>query len=134
MDRRQMEDSCKKFCTVLEYLNDKNDWSAADTEWAKNAISGIEKLMKLGYEDEYSQRRYSREGSSNRGSSYDDGGGSYGHYVRGHYSREGDGGSSMRGYSRDPGSMAEHISRLMREANTEREKEILSQALDKLER
>lgn len=122
------------------------------TDVIKN-IGKIEMLESEGGDDEYSERRYSRNGYS-RGNwearghyggehAYDDGGSSYAnrgrHYVRGHYSRDGggysQGGYSRDGYSRDGGreEMMGMFESMMQSASGQ-DREIIRRAMEDMRR
>ena len=66
-------------------------------------------------------------GTYGRGSSYARRGT---HYVRGHYSRDGEGDRYSERYSRD--GMREHIESMMRDAQDDRTREALRRCLDDL--
>lgn len=66
-------------------------------------------------------------GTYGRGSSYARRGT---HYVRGHYSRDGEGDRYSERYSRD--GMREHIEDMMRDAQDDRTREALRRCLDDL--
>lgn len=130
---------CKELDKIAERGSiDMNTLETAHklTDTIKN-IDKIESLENGGY----SERRYSRDGRWEAYGSYGRGGydddSSYGrHYVRGHYSR-GDGMSYNDGrmYSREDAKehMMNRLGEMMTGA-TEKEREILKQCMQSLER
>lgn len=128
-------------CDELDDIARKGEMGTGDLEIVHKLTDTIKNIDKICLMDEnggYSQAGdweamgrgrfgdYSRE--------YNDGGNSYAnrgeHYVRGHYSRadgRGRGGRGGRvGYSRDGGEdMMEHIDKMMEEAETPEEREVI---------
>lgn len=107
----------KLLCEELEEFGEKGKLSPSDIHAIyelASSVKNIGKVEMMEEDGEYSEMRgYSRDGEwmarGGYGSSYDDGtsGARRGmHYVRGHYSRDGDGGS-YRGGSYDGGSSYE---------------------------
>lgn len=146
----------KKNLLKIEKLESEMDgeYSMDDGYW----------MAEGSYDDGMSNRgSYARGGNSYRGGSYRGGsyargnqGGGYSsarrgeHYVRGHYSRAEsmDDGMSYRGgyssrrrdsrgrYSRDDGkeSMMEHLRQMMDEAQTDKERKVVEEAMAKMEK
>lgn len=104
-----------------------------------DTVKNIDKIMMLEEEGGYSEAGYMGGGSYRGGSSYDMGEsyarGGVRRDSRGRYSREG-GGYSMEGYSRDGGReyMMREMGRLMTQAGSEDERDIIRRCMEQLER
>lgn len=130
----KLYDLKEMLCEELEEFARKQELGAGDLEVLHkltDTIKNIDKICLLEEEGGYSQ---------------DDGGDSYGqgnsyanrgqHYVRGHYSRAGEGGGysrRSRGYSRNDGrsEMMEHLEAALDSANDE-DREDIKRFLKKL--
>ena len=132
-DKLQME---------LEEIANKPELSAGDLETVHkltDTIKNIDKICMLeeeGYsEDGYGRGGWEARGGYGGGHVLYDGGSSYRGRKRdsmGRYSR--DGGTRSNGYSRDAGALMEHIDALMRDADSEREREIIRRFKSELEK
>lgn len=146
-------------CEELDDYGEKGKLSPGDIDIIYKLASSIKNINKneMYEEDGHSERRgYSRDGEwmaqGEYGHSYEDGssGARRGmHYVRGHYSRDGEGGSSYRGgssyeggsssrrgYSRAEGKeeMLQVIDEMMSQAETEKQREALHRCRTELSR
>lgn len=155
MAMKSLEKLRDTLCEELEKVSKKTTMSAGDLEMAHkltDTIKNIDKICIMEEDGEYSQagdweamgRINGRYGDYDRGESYANRGK---HYVRGHYSRDGRGGDygmgrgdrgGMRGgrggYSRDGGEdLMEHMDKMMAEAETPREREIIKRFKRELE-
>ena len=132
-DKLQME---------LEEIANKPELSAGDLETVHkltDTVKNIDKICMLeeeGYsEDGYGRGGWEARGGYGGGHGLYDGGSSYRGRKRdsmGRYSR--DGGTRYNGYSRDAGALMEHIDALMRDADSEREREIIRRSKSELEK
>lgn len=123
----------RKLCEELEKLGGDEELSIGTLDVVHkltDTIKNIDKILMLE-EDGYSGRNH-----------YDDGGDSYAprrvHYVRGHYSRDGEsngGGSYRRGYSRDGGKekICDMLYEMMEESGNERKREAYRKMIEQLE-
>ncbi len=126
----------EKMCRELDEISRKPEMGAGDLELAHkltDTIKNIDKICMLE-DGEYSQAM--GDGASyNRGNSYANRGR---HYVRGHYSRDGEHYSTRRDsrgrYSRDDGrsEMMEHLEMALDSA-TEEDREDIRRFMRKLE-
>lgn len=132
----------------LDEIARKPEMGAGDLELVHkltDTIKNIDKICALEEDGGYSEAGDYEGGSYNRGSSYANRGK---HYVRGHYSREGnmDGNYSGRGrdsrgrYSRDGYSrhdakegMMMQLGEMMESASTDRERDAIRRCMDQLE-
>lgn len=124
-------------CRELDEISEKGELSAGDLEAVHkltDTIKNIDKIMMLEEGD------YSRDGEWEARGSYDRGN-SYGrrgtHYVRGHYSRDGESYGRNRGngrYSRDGGGMMQEMQRMLDEAQTPDEREDIQRVMDMMRR
>ena len=132
----------------LDEIARKPEMGAGDLELVHkltDTIKNIDKICALEEDGGYSEAGDYEGGSYNRGSSYANRGK---HYVRGHYSREGnmDGNYSGRGrdsrgrYSRDGNSrhdakegMMMQLGEMMESASTDRERDAIRRCMDQLE-
>ena len=122
MDHRLMEDLHQGFCEVLHDIAG-GKMGTREVEVAKNAISGILKLKCIEEMESY-------RGSSYRARSYDMS--NEGSYRR---SREGNSESYRSGRNyRDGGSMKEKLERIMEETDNERERGMIREMLDRMEK
>lgn len=103
-------------CQELDEIAEKPEMGAGDLELAHKLTDTIKNICKICMLEE--EAGYSQEGSYNDGNSYNQGN-SYAnrgqHYVRGHYSRDGQGGGGYSGnrYSRGHYSRADGRSEMM---------------------
>ena len=119
-------------CKELDDIADKREMSAGDLDAIQKLTSSIKNTYKI---EMLEDGGYSRDGeweadmrgTYGRGSSYARRGT---HYVRGHYSRDGEGDRYSERYSRD--GMREHIEGMMRDAQDDRTREALRRCLDDL--
>ena len=143
MSMRTLEKLRDMLCDELDEYAGKKDMSTADLEKVHVITDTIKNIDKICIMDEgggYSQAgdweamgrmngTYSR--NYDRGNSYANRGE---HYVRGHYSRA-RGRDSMGRYSRDGGEdLLEHVEKMMDEAETPQEKEVIRRFKKELER
>lgn len=119
-------------CELLdEYGKAKITPSSANSiQTITDAIKNLDKIEML--ESGYSEGMWSAEGSYEGGSSYRHRD-SMGRYARDGYRGYSDRGYSDRGYSRG-GDMVEHLEKMMREASSEKEREAIRCAIEKIER
>ena len=132
-DKLQME---------LEEIANKPELSAGDLETVHkltDTIKNIDKICMLeeeGYsEDGYGRGGWEARGGYGGGHVLYDGGSSYRGRKRdsmGRYSR--DGGTRYNGYSRDAGALMEPMDALIRDADSEREREIIRHFKSELEK
>ena len=119
-------------CKELDEIAEKREMSAGDLDAIQKLTSSIKNTYKI---EMLEDGGYSRDGeweadmrgTYGRGSSYARRGT---HYVRGHYSRDGEGDRYSERYSRD--GMREHIESMMRDAQDDRTREALRRCLDDL--
>ena len=132
MSEYAMQSIREKLCRELDEVAKKPDLGAGDLDILHkitDTVKNIDKIEML--EDGDSSRAGGWEadmrGTYGRGSSSARRGT---HYVRGHYSRDGDGDRHSERYSRD--GMRDHIERMMRDAQDDRTREALRRCLDDL--
>ena len=151
MSMRTLEKLRDMLCDELDEYAEKKDMSTADLEKVHvitDTVKNIDKICIMEEDGEYSHagdweamgRMNGRYGDSyDRGDSYANRGE---HWVRGHYSRARDGRDysmargrgGRRGYSRAEGEdLMEHMDRMMEEAETPREREIIKRFKRELE-
>lgn len=135
MDKKVMTKLEEGFCEVLHRLtrSDKGFQSANDVETAKAALSGLVKMKMLEEMEDY-------EGGMSGRAYYDEGGmSSRGSYRRDSHGRYADSGMSYRrhydggfddGYSGH--DMRQQLERMAEEADSERERQVIRAALQKL--
>lgn len=134
MDKKIMEKLEGGFCEVLHNYAERGMKSPDDVETAKAALSGMVKMKMLEemenyeaersgryYDDGMSSRSYRRRDSMGR---YADNGGSMS------YRRYHDDGSYEGGFSGH--DMRQQLERMMQEADSERERQALRAAMQKL--
>lgn len=126
----------EKFQDELDEIARKPEMSAGDLETVHkltDTIKNIDKICALEEDGGYSEAGdWEGRSSYGRGSSYANRGK---HYVRGHYSRDGRGGYSQSGYSRHDSrdGMLMHLEDMMREAESEKEREAIRNCMEQLE-
>lgn len=130
-------------CRELEELAEKENLSMGDLDLAHkltDTIKNIDKIVMLEEEKGYSRAGgWEERGTYGR---YNDGGNSYvgrgEHYVQGHYSRDGQGGSQgggysgRDGYSRGGEDMMEELERLKQRATHQSEREMIQRMMDEM--
>lgn len=132
MSEYAMQSIREKLCRELDEVARKPDLGAGDLDILHkitDTIKNIDKIEMLE-DGDYSRAgewEADMRGTYGRGSSYARRGT---HYVRGHYSRDGEGDRYSERYSRD--SMREHIEGMMRDAQDDRTREALRRCLDDL--
>lgn len=132
MSEYAMKSIREKLCRELDEVARKPDLGAGDLDILHkitDTIKNIDKIEMLE-DGDYSRAgewEADMRGTYGRGSSYARRGT---HYVRGHYSRDGEGDRYSERYSRD--SMREHIEGMMRDAQDDRTREALRRCLDDL--
>lgn len=141
MSMKAMMELRDTLCEELDDIARKDEMSAGDLEAVHkltDTIKNIDKIMILDETNEYSMAGdweamgrghfgdYDRGNSYARGERRD---------SRGRYSREGRGGrGGRRGYSRDGGDdLIEHVDRMMDEAETSQERELIKRFKKQLE-
>lgn len=130
MSEYAMQSIREKLCRELDEVARKPDLGAGDLDILHkitDTIKNIDKIEMLE-DGDYSRAgewEADMRGTYGRGSSYARRGT---HYVRGHYSRDGDGDRHSERYSRD--AMRDHIERMMRDAQDDRTREALRRCLD----
>ena len=124
-------------CNELEEFASKGELNTGDLDVIHKLTDTIKNTYKI---EMYEDGGYSRggeweadmRGAYGRGNRYANGGQ---HYVRGHYSRDGEGGGhSQRGYSRE-GSREEMLDKLQmmyENARNEKEREALRRCLEQM--
>lgn len=124
-------------CNELEEFANKGELNTGDLDVIHKLTDAIKNTYKI---EMYEDGGYSRggeweadmRGSYNRGNSYANRGQ---HYVRGHYSRDGEGGGhSQRGYSREGGreEMLYKLQTMYENATNEKEREALRRCLEQM--
>lgn len=124
-------------CNELEEFASKGELNTGDLDVIHKLTDTIKNTYKI---EMYEDGGYSRggeweadmRGSYNRGNSYANRGQ---HYVRGHYSRDGEGGGhSQRGYSREGGreEMLDKLQMMYENARNEKEREALRRCLEQM--
>ena len=122
----------EKLCRELDEVARKPDLGAGDLDILHkitDTVKNIDKIEMLE-DGDYSRAgewEADMRGTYGRGSSYARRGT---HYVRGHYSRDGEGDRYSEWYRRD--GMREHIEGMMRDAQDDRTREALRRCLDDL--
>lgn len=130
-------------CRELEELAEKENLSMGDLDLAHkltDTIKNIDKIVMLEEDGGYSRAGgWEARGIYGR---YNDGGNSYvgrgEHYVQGHYSRDGQGGSQgggysgRDGYSRGGEDMMEELERLKQRATHQSEREMIQRMMDEM--
>lgn len=119
MNSRTMEKLQDMMCDALDRIAEKGSLSTGDLEVAHKLTDTIKNLNKI--------EMLQGGGYSQRGNSYD-GGNSYGHYVRGHYSRDGEN-YSNRGYYRDSEGSMEKLRRMLDQADSETERQAIRKCM-----
>lgn len=139
MSMRTLEKLRDMLCEELDKLTEKGELSAGSLETAHkltDTIKNIDKIIIMDEDGEYSQAGdweaigRGHFGDYERGNSYANRGE---HYVRGHYSRA-RGRDSVGRYSREGGDLMEHVEKMMDEAETPHEREIIKRFKKELER
>lgn len=132
MSEYAMKSIREKLCRELDEVARKPDLGAGDLDILNkitDTVKNIDKIEMLE-DGDYSRAgewEADMRGTYGRGSSYARRGT---HYVRGHYSRDGEGDRYSERYSRD--GMREHIEGMMRDAQDDRTREALRRCLDDL--
>lgn len=132
MSEYAMQSIREKLCRELDEVAKKPDLGAGDLDILHkltDTVKNIDKIEMLE-DGDYSRAgewEADMRGTYGRGSSYARRGT---HYVRGHYSRDGEGDRHSERYSRD--GMRDHIERMMRDAQDDRTREALRRCLDDL--
>lgn len=130
-------------CRELDEFAEKGELNTGDLDVIHKLTDTIKNTYKIEILEEGGYNRdmeYSRggeweadmRGSYNRGNSYANRGQ---HYVRGHYSRDGEGGGhSQRGYSREGGreEMLYKLQTMYENATNEKEREALRRCLEQM--
>lgn len=136
MEKQVMGKLEMELCDILQDYAQKGIKSASDVETVKHALSGISKLKIIEemdkYDEEHSNRSY-RSYDGDYGGSYRrshamgqyDGGSYEGSYRRGRSHDGYEGGRSGHG-------MRERLEQMMEEADSDREREAIRMALQKL--
>ena len=127
----------KILCRELEDVAKKGELSAGDLDVVDKLTHSIKSLVTImameegGYSNDGGYSGARRRDSMGRYADSGSYGGSYGRYYD---DRSMDGGYSGRRYSREEGksSMIKQFESLMQEANSQEEREIMHQALNKL--
>ena len=132
MSEYAMQSIREKLCRELDEVARKPDLGAGDLDIIHkitDTVKNIDKIEMLE-DGDYSRAgewEADMRGTYGRGSSYARRGT---HYVRGHYSRDGEGDRYSERYSCD--GMREHIEGMMRDAQDDRTREALRRCLDDL--
>ena len=135
MSMKAMEELRETLCAELDEIARKGEMSAGDLEAVHKLTDTIKNIDKIIMHEE---NGYSQAGGRNiRG--YGDGN-SYAnrgeHWVRGHYSRDGEMSGARRGrYSRESGKdhMMEQLREMMEDATTERQRSAIHRCMEQLE-
>lgn len=124
MNMSMMKELKEMLCHELEEITAQGELSPGSLDMVKNLTSSIKNIDKI--------IMFDKSGYSQRGNSYDSGN-SYGHYVRGHYSRDGMGSSGYSSrYSRDSGNLMDRLNRMLEDAPSEADKEAIRRCMDSI--
>ncbi len=140
MSMKALDELRDKLCEALDEIAHKNDMGAGDLEVAHkltDTIKNIDKIMMLEGDDGYSQGgEWEARGDYGNGNSYANRGK---HYVRGHYSRDGEMSMARRDdrgrYSRDGGrdNMIRKLRDMMDDAATDQERSAIRRCIEQME-